>query len=292
MIKSIYIDNFKALNDFTIHLKPLTVLIGGNACGKSSILQAIQLIMSLVQTDLDHYIKNRNWAIKDIKSQLSNKNNITLKTTFEFHSQEGQTNEIQWEFVFNPVIKEEKIYIRSEKVINLTTTELLLRVNSQGIMRYNAKKKERELIPPLNLAGSFIKNVDESKDISTYPFLVQIKKFFLESDAFDLLLPGKLSQSSRGKVNSIGYNGEKIAAFIHGLNQNQKKRVEDRLKRYSGFVSTVQTQQKNKKLGWVNLSVLEHFTNHQTHIKSEQLSDGILRIIAIASIAEISDKRE
>ncbi len=105
------------------------------------------------------------------------------------------------------------------------------------------------MIPPLNLAGSFIKNVDESKDISTYPFLVQIKKFFLESDAFDLLLPGKLSQSSRGKVNSIGYNGEKIAAFIHGLNQNQKKRVEDRLKRYSGFVSTVQTQQKKQEIG-------------------------------------------
>jgi AAA15 family ATPase/GTPase len=34
MIKSIYIDNFKALNNFNIDLKPLTVLIGANGSGK------------------------------------------------------------------------------------------------------------------------------------------------------------------------------------------------------------------------------------------------------------------
>ena len=39
MIKKIFIDNFKSLNDFTIELKPLTVIVGNNAMGKSSILQ-------------------------------------------------------------------------------------------------------------------------------------------------------------------------------------------------------------------------------------------------------------
>ncbi len=58
MIKSIYIDNFKALNDFSINRKPLTILIGGNASGKSSILQAIDLVIGFVQMDIEEYIKS------------------------------------------------------------------------------------------------------------------------------------------------------------------------------------------------------------------------------------------
>ena len=52
MIKAIYIDNFKALNDFSIKLHPLTVLIGSNGSGKSTVLQAIDLVCSLVKMDL------------------------------------------------------------------------------------------------------------------------------------------------------------------------------------------------------------------------------------------------
>lgn len=36
MIKKIFIDNFKSLNDFTIELKPLTVIVGNNAMRESS----------------------------------------------------------------------------------------------------------------------------------------------------------------------------------------------------------------------------------------------------------------
>ncbi|MCP4351787.1 MAG: AAA family ATPase [Desulfobacterales bacterium] len=290
MIKSLYIDNFKALNNFTIKLKPLTVLIGGNACGKSSVLQAINLILNLVQTDLEKYIKNRNWSIGDIKSQLSGKKNITFRTTFEFKTPEGITNEIEWEFIFNPVIKDQRIYLRSEKVINLTTDKLLLEVTSQKIVRYNSETEDKELIPPLKLTTSFIKNVDESKDIYKYPFLVCIKKYLIESDSFDLLLPEKLSQNSRGTVDTIGCNGENTAAFIHGLGKNQKKRLEQRLKRYLSFISNIDTKKEGKEWGRIKLSASEIFLNNQTNIKSNHLSDGTLRIIAIASLAEIHKK--
>jgi predicted ATP-dependent endonuclease of OLD family len=41
MLKKMTIQNFKAIQDMTIEFTPLTVLIGGNACGKTSILQAL-----------------------------------------------------------------------------------------------------------------------------------------------------------------------------------------------------------------------------------------------------------
>ncbi|HHB92438.1 MAG TPA: DUF2813 domain-containing protein [Thioploca sp.] len=44
IIKSIYIDNFKILNNFRLDFEPVTVLIGDNSVGKSTILQALELL--------------------------------------------------------------------------------------------------------------------------------------------------------------------------------------------------------------------------------------------------------
>ena len=39
MIKTFNVDNFKSLNNLSINLQPMTVIVGNNATGKSSILQ-------------------------------------------------------------------------------------------------------------------------------------------------------------------------------------------------------------------------------------------------------------
>ncbi len=46
MIESLSIRNFKALREVDLALKPLTVFVGPNASGKSSILQAIELFLN------------------------------------------------------------------------------------------------------------------------------------------------------------------------------------------------------------------------------------------------------
>jgi len=48
-VEQIIIENFKKISKLTINLKPITALVGGNASGKSSILQAAQLCTSLAQ---------------------------------------------------------------------------------------------------------------------------------------------------------------------------------------------------------------------------------------------------
>ena len=43
MIKSLRIRNFKCWVDNEVHLSPLTILAGGNAVGKSSVIQSLLL---------------------------------------------------------------------------------------------------------------------------------------------------------------------------------------------------------------------------------------------------------
>jgi AAA15 family ATPase/GTPase len=64
MIKSIYIDNFKILTDFQLDFEPVTVLIGENSVGKSTVLQVLELLSYFTQGKkygtIDNYLLN-NW---------------------------------------------------------------------------------------------------------------------------------------------------------------------------------------------------------------------------------------
>ena len=44
MLSSVEIEKFKSYDKATLHLAPLTVLIGANASGKSNALEALRLL--------------------------------------------------------------------------------------------------------------------------------------------------------------------------------------------------------------------------------------------------------
>ena len=47
-LKSIHIENYLSLRDVDLPLKPLTVLVGPNASGKSNILSALGLLNAMM----------------------------------------------------------------------------------------------------------------------------------------------------------------------------------------------------------------------------------------------------
>ncbi len=55
MIKSLHIQNFKCLRDVKVELKPLTVLIGKNDTGKSSMLDALFMLGRIAAGDLEAF---------------------------------------------------------------------------------------------------------------------------------------------------------------------------------------------------------------------------------------------
>ncbi|MDM8529132.1 AAA family ATPase [Anaerolineales bacterium HSG24] len=65
LLEKIHITNFLSLRDVELSLKPLTVLVGPNASGKSNVLGAIRLFGEMmVSENLPHpdYIQNLTWA--------------------------------------------------------------------------------------------------------------------------------------------------------------------------------------------------------------------------------------
>ena len=53
-IKTIAVENFKALRSTgTVKLKPLSVIIGNNGSGKSSLMEAVETYVRVINTDVD-----------------------------------------------------------------------------------------------------------------------------------------------------------------------------------------------------------------------------------------------
>lgn len=76
MIKSLSIRNFKALREVDAELRPLTVIVGPNASGKSSILQAISVLSWHVSKFHSTLEPPREWSLPLLRSQNSLGNSI------------------------------------------------------------------------------------------------------------------------------------------------------------------------------------------------------------------------
>jgi predicted ATPase len=71
MFTKLKVHNFKALVEFEIELKPFTVLIGPNASGKSTILQAIDFIKWFGEGNPKGFLAERGWESGSIRSKLT-----------------------------------------------------------------------------------------------------------------------------------------------------------------------------------------------------------------------------
>jgi len=97
MLESVCLQNYKAFNDVTIPIKPLTILLGANSVGKSSIIQMLMLLHQTAEERRGQYssalkiygnyvnigaIENL-YKGKDISQPLLLKLNITSSETVE-----------------------------------------------------------------------------------------------------------------------------------------------------------------------------------------------------------------
>lgn len=287
VIRSLYIDNFKALNDFSIEMKPLTVLIGTNGSGKTSILQALDFMCNFARMDLEAYLDRRNWKASELKSKMNKKLHMTFKAEFLLEVNDCKKL-VEWTFVLNPIITKGKVQVISEEIVDKTSDKKLLSVNSQGISRFNFQDNNEEKFPPLNMTSSFLKNINVQKDKAKFPELVALTTFLTTSDSFELLSTEKMRRSSRGEVDTIGMGGEKLAAFIHGLQNQQKKNISERLHKYVPFINTVDAEVKGRP-GWIEIKVSEVFPAVERYftINPGHVSDGTMRLMAFAALMEI-----
>ena len=83
MLKRLEIDNFKTLNRFAMDFSPMTVIVGNNASGKSTILQVLSMLSSCVQEDFPAFFDRRGWNVSELRSKCKGKMDKVLRVAAE-----------------------------------------------------------------------------------------------------------------------------------------------------------------------------------------------------------------
>lgn len=291
MITRLCVDNFKALNDFEINLHPFTVIVGNNTSGKSTILQVIDFLSSIVTEDFNVVLERRGWRVSDIKSKLTkaSKSRITISCDMLLDVADKK-EEITWELVLNTLIQKNQIELISEKVFKKDYPEeelLSFSASGKGFMR-SENGTVIQIVGISQIQSSFLKMLADSKENQKeFGTLVCMKRFLSESDSFELLSPDKMRLSSRGSVESIGSAGEKLPSFIKSMTSKQKESFGEKMQWLFGErVTSIDAQTKGKP-GWTQIISTEKYKDKSIAVESKNMSDGMLRLLAFLAVSEI-----
>ncbi|MFK7950509.1 MAG: AAA family ATPase [Saprospiraceae bacterium] len=273
MIKSIYIDNFKALNDFKMEFQPLTLLIGANSVGKSTVLQALELLAYFTKGkefgELNNYLKERGWSAKDLRSNLSRKRHITFRVEFEL-----EESIFEWEIILT--ITENGFELIKESVIEGKKKHLWSHNESTFVLDDDDDDTLYLIRKP------FTSSTLSFFDGYINPKLSRIKNYLNNLALFDFSSTEQLkSRNLIVKNAQIGRNGENLAAYLHQLSKEELVNLTTQLQTYAPFFETINIRKRSRNE--VEIDIKEKFSNNR--IDAQHLSDGMMRLLAILTLA-------
>ena len=286
MIKKLYVDGFKSLNDFEIEFTPFSVVIGNNASGKSTVLQALDFLACSVQEDFNVIIERRGLTVQNIKSKFKTPSKITFRSVIELEIK-GEKRILEWILVVSAYTQKNSMLLDSEMVSDYKSGQPYLDWNTVEPKIYGLEGEEK-MFSTIVYKSSVLNLMEEKKMEQNYPELYALKRTLLKTLSFELLSPDKMRLSSRGRTDTMGREGDQLALYIKSMSAQQKKRFEGKLNDLlPGKIQSIEAQTKGRP-GWTGLEAVERYKNKNIAISSKDFSDGMLRLLAFLAVTELN----
>jgi predicted ATPase len=281
MIKGFYIDNFKSLVDFRLPPTPhrmgaFTCLVGLNGAGKSTVLQAFDFVGHLANGQVANWLKQREWKASDLTSRF-----LKLKKLIQFELDielPGQ-GRIVWSGSFNTT----EMRCTAE-IVMVDGVEQALHIKDGQLLVSGTDGKNSVQYPlrSMKYEGSTLSFINV-RDV--HPALSSLKHVAANLRSLDLLSPQSMRRRAKDGAD-IGYGGERLSAFIHGLPARDKTQLTKALKQFYPQLTELSTT--SLQSGWKDLRIVEQYdrelpTPSLLESGARQVSDGLLRVLAVLS---------
>ena len=274
MLTELKIDNFKSLKDTTISFSKNTFLIGLNGSGKTSILQAIDFLSVIASGKIEEWLKKREWDKRDLTFYGNTRSLIDIEVVFTV----GEESYF-WKIAFNKQqlrCTEETIYKKYGKGTNVASNDSEILGVSGGKYRLSTNTAPKKEKINFKYTGSILSGL---KPELLGNELNNIRNFFKDIRSAELLTPLSMKKRAKESKDGIGLGGEKLSAFINGLEDENKEKLLHKLQNFFPKLQSIKT--RSLQAGWKKLSLVEEYNGQLIETDSIHLSDGILRILAI-----------
>lgn len=283
-LQKISVNGFKSLENFYAEFQPhVTVLIGANGTGKSSVLQFFSFIQAFLSGMPGRFFEQRAWLPENIKPFLSQSNQIEAKLIFNTDKNTQIVWTFQWRITDNLLCGESLTYQKNQHTVTVFTYPI------KSPNNINRIQVDKQIIDGLRLSGSILAILDSNaiKNEESRMIAQAILKWGQGIFALELMNPAAIRRGMTGTSWHFGHQGEWLSGFLATLSKEQKERIVTRLSKFYPSLKSLHTTQK--QAGWVDLQIAEYFPNADK-IHADHISDGCLRLIALASLPELGYK--
>jgi len=266
MLKSIRIQNYRNIEDETLELGPLQVLVGKNGVGKSNIVDAFRFIGSALRFDLGEAIRRRH-RLDSLRRRLSEDESCESFALTVM----GVTGDEEWEYHIEVGGTAEEHRILREWF--KTGSEPLMGVMFDIANGEWRTKPEHVTIPfgTRNLSLSFVR--DMPPYAAAYEALTDVMCYTIFPNA--LREPQK---PERGDI--LRDTGENLYSVLHKMQTLESPAFLSVREELSLIVDNVDDVRVVEREGWLFLQF--HHPEPEPHwLDASQQSDGTLRALGI-----------
>jgi len=295
MLKSITISKFKSYKNQHLPLAPLTLMIGANASGKSNALEAFRFLSWLSQGQKLSVLKHRvDDSEQVLRGQL---NDLGYLDSSEF-SLGCVTDDDDWNtFCVSLCTREHELHIVQETITGKASTLPLYQIkqpaqglNSDVVVAYNnflsgqhkptiTCTDQRAILTQLESQAAFA----HKKSQSEIPKTVKRFQSLLENTLFLDPVPSLMRGDSFADKKLLG-DCSNLSGVLYNLwqDENLQAVIVDFIKSLPEQDITNIEFFKDRR-GKISLELVETFGSTERKWSVELLSDGTLRVLAIAA---------
>ena len=265
----------------------MNVVIGPNGCGKSSLLQSIDFLKAFFRSSVEIYLTERGWNYLDLPNlrQAGKAISWQVRATLPADEDGEGAGEYLYAVTLQPqrylgVASEELHYQPagaddSIVIFQRKGTECTLRDRRSGHM---------ETIRMVNLPASIMSTWDPARDRHQFPEALRFRTWVERFRSFLIWDPKVLRHPDRGRHHELGRSGEHLAAVVGHMKDKQPEQFKQLVKRMRRLFPQMSNLSVSGK-GWGWRTIQLHESNGKEIVyNSEQMSDGVLRLLAIASL--------
>ena len=300
MFNKITITNFKSLANTSVELGPFTVLVGANGSGKSSFLQAIELVSWAVRSQsINDKLQADNVDFRDLvhlrspSISIGFEADLTVKV-LEVTSSISRTEHVRF---LIEIAKRRFAYVKNELVWAIDLK--LARKVPYGIS--SGKRKRVAIEGPaetkhviqhenVSMGHSMLRDVFQSRNAkANFPVLYQVASHFMNYVHYEIWGPENLRKPTLARLGSdsrrLRKSGENLPGLLRRIRQDEN--------RWTNLLKDLhETFPRMEKIlfkrgidpGEVGLLFSESSANKPLLYRPSQMSDGFMRLLALLAL--------
>ncbi len=286
MLKKLTVQNFKGLDRVAFEFDSINLFVGPNSSGKSTALQAVEMLPALLRPSITDYLKDeKGWDYRDLPHRMSQRATMTWKAEYHLRNASGDLPTV---YEYEVELQPRRYLGVGKELLRMTPPGgeplLLIDRSERETKIWDEKAKAYRTESLYQLPSSAMRGLKQNG--GAFDSVLRFRNYLERFQGFLLWNPRDLRKPHQGLAERLGPSGEQLPGFWAYLNRKEPDKAKELLAMVQRIFPRVDAVKSTGKQGWAwhHLAITERIGSDTIEYPAEQASDGFLRMLAVFSL--------